>query len=81
MFFNMFIKNYKSGIVNVEFCPNTLWNQGGLLIGYGSENNTDYWLVQTYFGPQFGEKGCFRIRRNKNDMCGIAYEAIYPNIE
>lgn len=50
------------------------------MVGYGTENETDYWIVKNSFGPQWGENGYFRIARNKNNTCGLANFAFYPNV-
>lgn len=72
---------YKSGILDFTWSFNNNWNNGGLLVGYGTENNTDYWIIQSYYGSQWGEDGYFRIVRGKNDLGGIAFNAIYPILE
>lgn len=57
-----------------------MYDMSGLIVGYGVENNTDYWTVQAYYGGKWGENGYFRLIRNKQE-CGIANRAIYPIIQ
>ncbi|CAG9861771.1 unnamed protein product [Phyllotreta striolata] len=51
-----------------------------LLVGYGVENGTKYWLLRGSFGRKWGEKGYFRLLKDAN-MCGVALRASYPVLE
>ncbi|RCN47340.1 cathepsin B family protein [Ancylostoma caninum] len=45
------------------------------VIGWGTENGTDYWLVSNSWSSDWGEKGYFRIVRGINN-CGIEEEMV-----
>jgi hypothetical protein len=52
-------------------------NHALLIIGFGSDNGMDYWLVQNSWGTGWGQGGFAKIARGKN-TCGIASCATYP---
>lgn len=57
-------------------------DHGVVIVGYGSENGMDYWIVRNSWGRDWGENGYFRIQRNvfntNTGKCGIAMESSYP---
>ncbi|GFU52292.1 cathepsin L [Nephila pilipes] len=72
--------SYKNGIYDEPNCPNSVADltHAVLVIGYGTENGTDYWLVKNSWGPTWGMNGYVKMSRNKDNQCGIATKASYP---
>jgi C1A family cysteine protease len=44
---------YKSGILNSSSCGTSL-DHAVILVGYGVENSTPYWLVRNSWGASWG---------------------------
>ncbi len=63
---------YNGGIIDADAndCDPQGLNHGVTLVGYGSENGTDYWIVKNSWGSGWGEDGYFRMARGKG-TCGI----------
>nr|BBD74167.1 Ficin 1c [Ficus carica] len=69
---------YKSGVFTGP-CGTKL-DHAVVAIGYGSENDVDYWLVRNSWG-NWGERGYIKIQRNVAEpagKCGIAMHSTYP---
>lgn len=72
---------YQSGIYTTNNCQQSYSNHAVGLVGYGTENGVDYWIVRNSWSSSWGENGYIRMRRNYRNMCGIATEAIIPVVD
>ncbi|XP_060117340.1 cathepsin S-like [Heteronotia binoei] len=68
---------YKSGVYDDPSCSQDV-NHGVLVVGYGTLDGKDYWLVKNSWGVHFGDQGYIRIARNHGNRCGIASYGCYP---
>jgi len=73
-----YILDYKSGVFYSKNCTVTNLDHGVTVVGYGSENGQDYYLVKNSWGKKWGDKGYIKMARNRNNNCGIASDALYP---
>uniref|UniRef100_A0A667XER2 Uncharacterized protein n=1 Tax=Myripristis murdjan TaxID=586833 RepID=A0A667XER2_9TELE len=68
-----------SGVYNDPECDNYMLNHAILIVGYGTDQGEDFWLVKNSWGTGWGEAGYLRLARN-NNLCGIAESAVYPEL-
>ena len=72
---------YTGGVLTSSACGTNL-DHGVLIVGYGSESGTEYWLVKNSWGPSWGDNGYIKIERsdstNDPGVCGIAMQPSFP---
>eukprot|EP01156_Anaeramoeba_ignava_P013726 Anaeramoba_ignava/a607422_278.p1 GENE.a607422_278~~a607422_278.p1 ORF type:complete len:544 (+),score=136.27 a607422_278:51-1682(+) len=73
---------YASGVFYDSSCGNTTQDlvHSVLLIGYGTENDQDYWLIKNSWSKYWGDNGYIKISRKENN-CGVATEALFPVLD
>jgi C1A family cysteine protease len=74
---NNAFQSYRGGVMDSP-CSNTRYDHSVLVVGYGSENGKDFWIVKNSWGTGYGEKGYIRMARNKGNLCRIADYGILP---
>lgn len=71
---------YVSGVYYQPACGNTPadLDHEVLVIGYGTYNGQDYWLIKNSWSTHWGHQGFGMMSRNRNNNCGIATQPVYP---
>jgi C1A family cysteine protease len=76
-----YFQSYSGGILTSSSCGTNL-DHGVLIVGYGLDNGTKYWLVKNSWGTSWGENGYVKILRsdstNDAGVCGVAMEPSFP---
>jgi C1A family cysteine protease len=72
---------YKSGIFSDTGCGTTL-DHAVVLVGWGSELDSDYYILRNSWGTSWGESGYMKLARGseygKSGMCGVLSMPYYP---
>ncbi|KAF5810867.1 putative actinidain [Helianthus annuus] len=74
---------YTGGIYNGQ-CSSSAYSldHAVLIVGYGTQDGEDYWIVKNQWGTYWGLEGYVLMKRgsdvNKNGVCGMYLEAMYP---
>lgn len=62
---------YKDGIISSENCGSMV-DSAVTIVGYGQDQEHDYWLVKNSWGTDWGEKGYARVAiTDGQGICGI----------
>merc|ERR550534_1434368 len=70
---------YKSGVFSDSGCGTNL-DHGVLVVGYGTDNGQDYWIVKNSWGSTWGEQVYIRLLKEVSGpgMCGMYEQPSYP---
>jgi cathepsin L len=72
---------YHSGVYYEPLCSSSSLDHAVLVVGYGTQDGQDYWLVKNSWGSEdWGMDGYMMMARNMNNNCGIATFASYPTV-
>ncbi|KAI3383501.1 hypothetical protein SNEBB_007502 [Seison nebaliae] len=63
---------YEGGIYDEPNCSSTTLDHPMQLVGFGQEDNEDFWIIRNSWGLNWGEHGYIRMRRNHHNECGIS---------
>lgn len=75
---HMSFQMYSGGIYYESACSATQLDHSMLVVGYGTENNQDYWIAKNSWGTSWGMNGYILLSRNRNNNCGVASFAAVP---
>ena len=74
------IMHYKKGIFDNERCGCDM-DHAVLLVGYGEENGTEYWIVKNSWAADWGEDGYIRFAIEKGrGICCVQDYPHYPEV-
>ena len=83
---NVFIRQYKSGVIDSKDCYNPTKdpdylnpiNHAVTIVGYGTDEATglEYWLIRNSWNTTWGDKGYVKIKiddsgENVDGVCGV----------
>lgn len=71
-------QSYSSGIFDNTRCGTNL-DHAVAVVGWGSDNGVEYWLLRNSWGVTWGEEGYMKVEIvSGHGLCGIQMEPLYP---
>merc|ERR1711862_562907 len=67
---------YHSGIYNEPECSSSNLDHSVAIVGYGTDDGTEFWVVKNSWGNWWGDDGYILMSRNKDNQCGVATNAM-----
>ena len=73
-------QQYSGGVLSAS-CSARQADHAVVIVGYGSDQGKDYWLIRNSWGPKWGEEGYIRLQRgiNCNAVASHVSSALFNN--
>lgn len=73
---------YDTGVLKVESCKYNVSqiDHAVVMVGYGTENGADYYLIRNSWSTYWGDLGYIKISRGDTDCC-VSCQAGYPEVD
>lgn len=71
-------QNYRGGLYDDTSCGTRL-DHATLVVGWGKEGGSEYWIMKNSWGKTWGEQGYMRLKVvSGNGICGIQKQPSAP---
>jgi len=71
--------SYKSGVFTDTTCGTSATNHAVVIVGYGTLNGVNYWVIRNSWGTGWGLAGYVLFQRGTN-LCGVEGAALYTTV-
>lgn len=71
------MQDYEGG---VHDCPGSELNHAVLLVGYGTEDGKDYWLIKNCWGTKWADQGYIKINQEPGKNCAVGIYVTYAEL-